>query len=281
MTNFLKNKSSKRIYSAGRKIADLLYPPRCLVCHGLLEHGEKIHQECKKQLHIIEDPVCMRCGKPLESERWEYCFDCSKKLKERAEYCRRGGDKEVRRNGGESRSLLDEKESKDIFCQGKALYLYKGGMKQAMYRFKYSNKREYARFFGEEAAMRYGQWIRKNQIEAIVPVPLYPGKKRKRGYNQAEVFARELSWYTGIPIESKLIVRMKDTQPMKNLDDVERKNNMKGAFQIGKMGVKYKKILVVDDIYTTGSTIEAVAEVLSQTGVQSVFSICVCIGKGC
>ena len=68
---------------------------------------------------------------------------------------------------------------------------------------------------------------------------------------------------------------------MKNLDDVERKNNMKGAFQIGKMGVKYKKILVVDDIYTTGSTIEAVAEVLSQTGVQSVFSICVCIGKGC
>ena len=109
----------------------------------------------------------------------------------------------------------------------------------------------------------------------------FSGKQKKRGYNQAEVFARELSFYTDIPVEDKWIIRIKNTRPQKELNDVERKNNLKGAFQICKMGVKYNKVLVVDDIYTTGSTIDAVAEVLSQTGVQSVFSICICIGKGC
>lgn len=238
----------------------MFYPPRCLVCHGLLESGEKIHNECKKQLYPIENPVCMRCGKPLESEQWEYCFDCNGKRIEQQK-CRKMGD--------------------DIFCQGKALYLYKGGMKQAMYRFKYSNKREYARFFGEEAVARLGEWIKKNEMEAIVPVPLHAKKKRKRGYNQAQVFARELSLYTGLPVEDNWVIRVKNTRPQKELNDVERKNNMKGAFQIRKMGVKYKKVLVVDDIYTTGSTIDAVAEVLGRTGVRSVFSICICIGKGC
>ena len=260
MTNFLKNKSLKRIYSAGRKLADMFYPPRCLVCHGLLESGEKIHKECKKELYPIQEPTCYRCGKPVESEQREYCFDCYRKQKEQGKF---------------------RKKHKDIFCQGKALYLYKGGMKQAMYRFKYSNKREYGRFFGEEAAERFGEWLQKNEIEAIVPVPLFSGKKRKRGYNQAEVFARELSFYTDITVEDKWIIRIKNTRPQKELNDVERKNNLKGAFQICKMGVKYNKVLVVDDIYTTGSTIDAVAEVLSQTGVQSVFSICICIGKGC
>ena len=272
MTNFLKNNSLKLIYTAGRKMADIFYPPRCLVCHGLLESGEKIHKECKKQLYPIEEPVCFRCGKPLESEQWEYCYDCSKKLKEKAIYRRRNhleGSKKKQGGSGE------------VFCQGKALYLYKGGMKQAMYRFKYSNKREYARFLGEEAAARFGDWLKKNEIEAIVPVPLFSGKQKKRGYNQAEVFAKELSFWTGIPVEKKWVIRIKDTRPMKELNDVERKNNLKGAFQICKMGVKYRKVLVVDDIYTTGSTIEAVADVLGQDGVQSVFSICICIGKGC
>ena len=80
-----------------------------------------------------------------------------------------------------------------------------------MYRFKYSNCREYAKYFAKEAVMRYGAWIKRNEIEAILPVPMYPGKKRKRGYNQAEVFAWELALLTGLPVENKRIIRTVNT----------------------------------------------------------------------
>lgn len=254
MTNFLKNKPIKEMFLAGRKIGEILYPPRCLVCHGVLEAGEEIHKECQKQLYPIEEPVCMHCGKPLESESLEYCFDCKRKQKGKIA---------------------------DLPRQGKALYLYKGGLKQAMYRFKYSNCRECARFFAKQAVVRYGGWMERNGIEVIVPVPMFPGKKRKRGYNQAEVFARELSLLTGIPVEKSWIVRRVNTRPQKELNDIERKNNLKNAFQMCKFGVQYKKILVVDDIYTTGSTVEAVTKELKGAGAECVWSLSICIGEGC
>jgi predicted amidophosphoribosyltransferase len=94
------------------------------------------------------------------------------------------------------------------------------------------------------------------------------------------VFARALSIETGIPMDAHLVVRTRNTTPQKELNEKARRENLKKAFQSVTNIVEYKRVLLVDDIYTTGSTIDAVAEVLLAAGVQSIFFICVSIGEG-
>ena len=195
----------------------------------------------------------MHCGGPVLSDLVEYCFDCEKKKKR--------GDE-------------------DTFFQGKSLLLYKGVVKQTMYRFKYSNKREYGTFFAELAMEQWGEWLFRCEIDAIVPVPMFRRKKRMRGYNQAEVFGRELAKYLRVPMDRNVVIRKKDTRPMKELNDIERENNLRNAFQIARNIVKYKKILLVDDIYTTGSTADEVSRVLLEAGVEKIYFLSICMGQG-
>ena len=195
----------------------------------------------------------MHCGRPVLSDLVEYCFDCEKKKKR--------GDE-------------------DTFFQGKSLLLYKGVVKQTMYRFKYSNKREYGTFFAELAMEKWGEWLFRCEIDAIVPVPMFRRKKRMRGYNQAEVFGRELAKYLRVPMDRNVVIRKKDTRPMKELNVIERENNLRNAFQIARNIVKYKKILLVDDIYTTGSTADEVSRVLLEAGVEKIYFLSICMGQG-
>jgi len=241
-------------------IASALFPPRCLVCDEILEPEESkkgIHLACENKLYPIYGAVCMHCGRPfgdrnakkqkLYENTREYCFDC------------------------EGRRFSS-------ITQGKSLYLYKGAIKKSMYRFKYSNKREYATYFAQQAVKQYGNWMQKNGIEVIVPVPMYPQKQRRRGYNQAESFAKELGRLTGLPVDTRCVRRVEDTKPQKTLDPTQRKNNLKNAFQTGKNVVQYTCAMVVDDIYTTGSTAEAVAQELIKQGTRKVYLLTVCIG---
>lgn len=149
-----------------------------------------------------------------------------------------------------------------------------------MYRFKYGNRRTYADFFADEAQKQYGDWITGKSVEAVVPVPMYHKKEKQRGYNQADVFAKKLADTLGLAYEPAAVQRIVDTKPQKELGDEERKNNLKNAFHVEKFIVKYKYILLVDDIYTTGSTAEAVARQLLAAGVEKVFFLSVCIGNG-
>lgn len=149
-----------------------------------------------------------------------------------------------------------------------------------MYRFKYGNRRTYADFFADEAQKQYGDWITGKSVEAVVPVPMYRKKEKQRGYNQADVFAKKLADTLGLAYEPAAVQRIVDTKPQKELGDEERKNNLKNAFHVEKFIVKYKYILLVDDIYTTGSTAEAVARQLLAAGVEKVFFLSVCIGNG-
>jgi ComF family protein len=233
-------------------VANTLFPPRCVVCDGLLEPGQHgIHPQCRKELVPVGEPVCVHCGRPVLSESVEYCFDCG-------------------RTHGKTNS----------FTQGKSLFVYQGEIKNSMYRFKYSNRREYAAFYAEEFVERYAQWLSWVHPEAVVPVPMYKKKQRKRGYNQAEAFAKALGTRLGIPVEKHMVIRVRDTKPQKLLNEEERKNNLKNAFQIAESIVKYNQILLVDDIYTTGSTAEAVTECLHDAGVEEIYFASICIGKG-
>lgn len=233
-------------------LIDILYPPRCVVCDEILDRGEKgVHYKCLDKLIPVTTPVCMHCGSPVQG-RVEFCYDCSRK----------------------------QKKMDKTFKQGKALFVYKGSIKETMYRFKYSNKREYADYFAEYAVEKYADWIKMKKIEAIVAVPMYKGKQRKRGYNQAETFAKALSKVTGIPYIKNGVKRIKNTTPMKNLDDKERERNLKKAFQTNKNIVQYYYILLVDDIYTTGSTADAVTDTLLRAGVKEIYNLSICIGQG-
>ena len=232
-------------------LLDLIFPPRCVVCDAILNRGEVgIHKKSGQDLFLVNNPVCMHCGRPLGSNNQEFCYDCSKK------------------------------SVSNTFKQQKALFLYKGKIKNSMYRFKYANKREYGDFFGKMAIILYGDWIKSHNVECIVPVPMYEKKKKKRGYNQAEVFANAISEYSGIPVCPDAVIRVRNTKPMKNLNDIERKNNLKNAFQIKEYIVQYNYIMVVDDIYTTGATADAISFELLKAGVREVYYLSICIGEG-
>ena len=272
----------KRAKSANAKmqriwnhILNAFFPPRCPVCDEILEPEQiehRIHPDCGRKIYPVTGAVCMQCGRPLENTAEEYCYDCSRRVQIP--------------NAQQHRPRSQFVPQKRLGCQeiaitqGKSLFLYQGAIKTTMYRFKYSNKREYAQFFAEQAVAKYGQWIQDKQIDVIVPVPMYKKKQRVRGYNQAETFARALSKLTGIPVDVGLVRRVKDTTPQKELNDLERKNNLKSAFQKSESIVQYSHILVVDDIYTTGSTAEAVAKELIKTKTCHVYFLSICIGKG-
>ena len=231
-------------------LSDLVFPRRCPVCDGVLsarDGQQLICSTCIPKIKYIKSPRCYKCGKQLDEEETEYCLDCRSK--------------------------------EHAFERGLALYDYLS-VRLSMYRFKYSGRREYAGFFGRDMAEHFGDYFKKTGIDAIVPVPMYEAKKRTRGYNQAEVLADSLGKELGIPVMKDLVKRTRNTRPMKMLSPVERAANLKNAFIIGQFDVKLRKILVVDDIYTTGCTTDAVANVLKAAGVLEVYFAALSIGEG-
>lgn len=117
-------------------------------------------------------------------------------------------------------------------------------------------------------------------IQAIIPIPLHRSKMRKRGYNQAELLAKQLSECMGIPIEKDVLYRIKKTRPLKEMNGEQRHRNLKGAFAVSKSWNPRQNILLIDDIYTTGSTIERAAGILKKAGVKNVYFLTLSIGQG-
>ena len=149
-----------------------------------------------------------------------------------------------------------------------------------MYRFKYGNRRTYADFFVDVMQKQYGDWMERTGVEAVIPVPMYHKKEKRRGYNQAGVLAKKIAAAFGLAYEPGAVHRIVNTKPQKELNDEERENNLKNAFQAEEFIVKYRYVLLVDDIYTTGSTADAVAKQLLAAGVEKIFFFSVCIGNG-
>lgn len=234
----------------GKKIRRLFYPPRCPGCDGILEPEEYQRgfcRDCGWRVATAAEGFCMKCGKALPKEDQEYCSDCR-----RMRHC---------------------------FREGRGVYVYQGPMKNAMYRFKYANRRSYAEVFAGEAERVCGEWVRNRGIEKIIPVPLYWKKRLRRGYNQAFVWAKALEGQWGIRAEERSLLRLRSTRPQKELDPVERAENLRNAFYAKRERVEGENILLVDDIYTTGSTMDAAAGTLKEAGAKEVYCLCVCTGR--
>ena len=165
--------------------------------------------------------------------------------------------------------------SEYTFPGGYAPFPYRGVYREAVRRFKYSGRVEYAAFFAE-AILRSGQaegW----RPDSMIPVPIHRKRFLERGYNQAEELARELSRMTGIPCETGLVVRQKDTRPQNGLDPAERKSNIHDAFALKKGKTVPKRVLLVDDIRTTGSTLREMERLLAGHGAVEVRAVCICL----
>lgn len=125
-----------------------------------------------------------------------------------------------------------------------------------------------------------GEIITAWKCEVIIPVPIHARKLRERGFNQAELLAQDMSGMLGIAMDTGILKRSRYTRPQKELDDNQRIKNLENAFIIDKNVVQYKRVLLVDDIYTTGATIDSCAKALKEKGVEEVFVVCLCIGQG-
>ena len=165
-----------------------MYPKRCPFCQGISSKG--ICDDCRKQVVKVGKIKCIHCGKPLEDETKEYCRDCERR--------------------------------KSNYEQGRSLWVHIPPVSNSVYRLKYHNKRYYAEIFGKELADEFEFQIRRWGIQAIIPIPLHRSKMRKRGYNQAELLAKQLSECMGIPMEKDVLYRIKKTRPLKEMNGEQR-----------------------------------------------------------
>lgn len=151
-------------------------------------------------------------------------------------------------------------------------------MKYSIMKYKYFGCREYSRFYGKAMYLYGRDLLAFWQPQMIVPVPLYWRKQKIRGFNQAELLARELSRYTGIPVNTRLLKKNHATRSQKKLDAAGRKQNLREAFQVVGNPAG-KSILLIDDVYTTGSTMDVLARALLGKGASHVFFLTLCIGR--
>lgn len=229
-------------------LVNMVFPRRCPVCDEPVPMGEGlICSRCRTKPQYITEPRCRRCGKQMMRGMTEFCHDCVQR--------------------------------RHVYDYGYALYDYQS-MRKSIYRFKYGKRCEYAAFYARDIWERLSDEICMMEADSIVPVPVHASRKRSRGYNQAELVAAELSRLTGIRMYENLVKRVRKTVPQKELTIQERQNNLKKAFNITTNVVKLNKTILVDDIYTTGSTLDAVALELRRHGVKSVYFIALCIGEG-
>ncbi len=225
----------------------LLYPPRCPICDEVVPVWNRgICEACLKKVKYVLPPQCCKCGKHVNEPEEEFCRDCGEKT--------------------------------HFFTAGRALYEY-GTVSKALYRYKYCGRREYAEVFGEEIAYYLADFLQHIKPDALIPVPMHPRKERLRGYNQAALLADAVSEHTQIPVCNNLVKRIRNTRPLKLLNPEERLNNLKKAFILSENGVKLEVVVIIDDIFTTGSTIDAMAGLLLEAGVREVYFITLAIGE--
>lgn len=234
-------------------LIDWLFPRRCPVCGEIVKpKGAWICPGCLKKLSPVRQPACRRCGKEVLHERMEYCPDCSR-------YPR-------------------------SFEAGMALLNYNDAARRSMAAVKYKNKREYLDFYARAMAVRMTKRVKGWQADALVPVPVHPSRRRVRGYNQAQELAKRLAKAWEIPVDDRLLYRTRRTAPQKSLNSRERLANLQQAFAVDRRraakGDVPETVILVDDIYTTGSTIEACSRVLKAAGVKRVYYVAICIGFG-
>ncbi|MCJ7803131.1 MAG: ComF family protein [Desulfobacterales bacterium] len=207
-----------------------------------MEEGQRgFCSNCLSEIHWIESPYCSVCGIPFISKEVEShpCGACVTHRK--------------------------------YFTMARALGTYEGSLQEAIHHWKYEGKTNLTPFFAEWLAEGLKRYWEPDSLDLLIPVPLHTQRLRERGFNQALVLVKELSRRTGIPYQKTTLQKKKPTVPQVNLSGAERGKGLRGAFHvIGKEELVGKSALLVDDVYTTGATVNECSRVLRRGGAKRV-----------
>jgi predicted amidophosphoribosyltransferase len=252
------------VVSVWKKLLDLLYPPRCAAC-GIPEET-LLCGRCQALVERIRPPFCLRCGLPFDPEAkgGELCADC--------------------------------RSAKQPFEMARAFGRHHGVLRETLHSFKYDRIRALGPVLGkfllecfddsgekshsvggcdgglrgvESARLLPSEKLRASGFDIICPVPLHPVRLRERGFNQAEVLAGTVSSAVGIGVVEGL-ERLRLTKPQTGLDPRARRENVRGAFAAHTAKVAGRRILLVDDVWTTGATLVECAKVLTRAKARKV-----------
>lgn len=234
-----------------------IFPPKCLVCgthyawQPLVSKLGTDHvsdvtapyfcESCRKGFSPIASPYCSKCGLPFVSREGEdhTCSGC----------------------------LLERR----YFRKARAFGVYEGNLMEAIHLFKYGKKTSLSQPLSALARETFFQFWDSNSIDLVISVPLHMKRLRERGFNQAHLLVRRWAKYEGIPLDGLTLSRRQWTEPQTNLSRAKRQKNIKGAFSVRHPEkIKDQKILLVDDVYTTGATVNECARVLTKAGAEFV-----------
>lgn len=225
-------------------ITEVIYPSNiyCLSCGNLIDKTRPyaLCDDCLLNMNWANQRTCDKCGKILRSGYYlDLCIDCS--------------------------------EITHVFEKGFASVEYGRVEREMIHNLKYKDKP----YFGRKIAQIMFDRIEPEglKVDLLIPVPMNKKKERKRGYNQAEILAHSLAKLMALPYVKGLI-RDFDTEAMSHLGAEDRRENIKGAFSVKKgfdKRIKGKKILLIDDVFTTGSTVDECAEVLLAAGADKIY----------
>lgn len=224
------------------KLIDIIYPPRCPICREFFHAS--FCPACSDDFREITSPLCSICGRPFVSriEEDHVCEDC---LRKRPFYKAAGSP-----------------------------FLYDGALMTAIHQFKYGSKTFLSDSLGRLLAQFAVDWVKESDGLLTVPVPLHPKRLRERGFNQSLLLARPVARQLNSDLDFLSLRRVRYTLSQTGLKKEERRRNVRGAFQMKDPGVvKGKTVLLVDDVATTGNTLNECARVLRRSGCKEVLCL--------
>lgn len=230
------------------ELIDIIYPKKCHICLDFLDDEERklpdICDNCFSGLPVLTHPFCSICGVPFASkvEEDHLCEKCIR-----------------------TRPFYDEL---------RAPYLYEDRIMEAIHRLKYSGKSYLAKSFGSLLADFLKEWINDIDGMIMIPVPLHKRKLRQRGFNQSVLLVRLTAGILDMETDYFTLRRIRYTETQTGLTLEERRKNVKGAFEVTDNSIlNGKSVILVDDVATTGNTINECARVLKKAGCERVFGL--------